>query len=89
MSACATRGEVAAHRASPLSKRNTNDAHVFACDSCSSNSKIVGVSSTARRKRNQAFSGTWRTVRVGTSLKSTATMPNPPAWISKSIARSA
>ena len=49
------------HPAAPASNRNPSEAQLFAFDSCSSSTRIVGVSSTARRKRNHASSGTCRT----------------------------
>src|ERR1700684_1305566 len=72
----------------PASNRNPNEAQLFAFDSCSSSIKIVGVSSTARRNRNQESSGTCRTSRGAISLKSTAINPKPPPCNSKSVARS-
>src|SRR5271156_1261838 len=74
--------------AAPASSRNPNEAQLFAFDSCSSSIRIVGVSSTARRKRNQESSGTWRTSRGAISLKSTAINPKPPPCSNKSVARS-
>src|ERR1700677_2684252 len=74
--------------AAPASSRSPNEAQLFAFDSCSSSTKTVGVSSTARRKRNQESRGTCRTSRGAMSLKSTAINPNPPPCNNKSVARS-
>src|SRR5271168_3977800 len=72
----------------PDSSRNPNEAQLFAFDSCSSSIRIVGVSSTARRKRNQESSGTCRTSRGAISLRSTAINPKPPPCSNRSVARS-
>jgi len=86
-SVCRKSPAVDAHRAAPFCIRSTSEAHVFAFASGSITSKIVCVSSTARRHRNHTFSGTCRSTRGAISLKSTAIIPNPPPWISKSVAR--
>ena len=77
------------HSAASLSTRSTNEAHDLAFDSCESTSKIVDVSSTARRNRNHTFNGTLRTSRTGASAISSTTNPNPPPCNSKSSDRKA
>ena len=75
------------HCADSLFICTTSEAHVLAFDSCSISNKTVDVSSTARRKRNHAFSGTWRTVSGAISLRSSAINPKPPPCIKRSAAR--
>ena len=80
-------GTVRSQQAPSASIRNPKEAQVFAFDSCSKSTKTVGVSSTARRKRNHDSSGTCRTNRGEISLRSTAINPNPPPCKTKSVAR--
>src|ERR1700683_2367908 len=75
------------HRAGSASIRKTSEAQVLAFDSGSSTTRIVGVSSTARRKRNQTSSGTWPSTSARISLRSRAMKPKPPPCKSRSVAR--
>src|ERR1700693_5932721 len=67
--------------------RRTSEAQVLAWDSGSTTIRMVGVSSTARRKRNQVSSGTCRNNCARISPKSSAIKSNPPPCKSKSVAR--
>jgi len=77
------------HVVSRARSRSTREAQLFAFDSCSRTRRIVGVYSTARRKRNHTGRETERTTCVGVSLRSSAIKPKPPPWISRSVARRA
>src|SRR5499427_4452550 len=69
--------------------RRTNDAQLFAHDSSPSRSKIVGVFSTARRKRNHMLKLIRRASTHEIPPRSKTTTPHPPLCKSRSVVLSA
>src|SRR5215469_1598985 len=69
--------------------RRTNDAQLFAHDSSPSRSRIVGVFSTARRKRNHILKLIRRVSTQEIPPRSKTTTPHPPLCSSRSVVFSA
>src|SRR6266576_1125615 len=72
-----------------LWQRRTSEAQLFAHDSSPSRSRIVGVFSIARRKRNHVLNSMRRASTQETSLRSRTTTPQPPPCSSRSVVFSA
>src|SRR5690242_1884466 len=72
-----------------LWQRRTSEAQLFAHDSSPSRSKIVGVFSIARRKRNHVLRSMRRASTQEISPRSKTTTPHPPLCNSRSVVFSA
>src|ERR1700739_4377848 len=72
-----------------LWQRRTSEAQLFAQDSSPSRSRIVGVFSIARRKRNHVLRSMRRASTQEISPKSKTTTPHPPLCNSRSVDLSA
>jgi hypothetical protein len=68
-----------------LWQRRTSEAQLFAHDSSPSRSRIVGVFSTARRKRNHVLRSMRRASTQDISPRSRTTTPHPPLCNSRSV----
>src|SRR6516225_1999090 len=69
--------------------RSTKEAQLFAQDSSPNKSRIVGVFSTARRKRNHMLKLIRRASTHEIPPRSKTTTPQPPLCKSRSVVRSA
>src|ERR1700694_1892290 len=69
--------------------QRTSEAQLFAQDSSPSKSKIVGVFSIARRKRNQVLNSMRRASTQEIPPRSTTPPPHPPLCNSRSVVVSA
>src|SRR5437763_15576178 len=69
--------------------RRTNEAQLFAQDSSPNRSRIVGVFSIARRKRNHVLNSMRRASTQEIPPRSKTTTPHPPPCNSKSVVFSA
>src|SRR5213083_1964239 len=72
-----------------LWRRRTSEAQLFAHDSSPSRSRIVGVFSIARRKRNHVLNSMRRASTQEISPRSKTTTPQPPPCSSRSVVFSA
>src|SRR5467141_4840388 len=72
-----------------LWQRRTSEAQLFAHDSSPSRSRIVGVFSIARRKRNHVLRSMRRASTQEISPRSKTTTPHPPQCNSRSVVFSA
>src|SRR6266436_111342 len=72
-----------------LWQRRTSEAQLFAHDSSPSRRRIVGVFSTARRKRNHVLRSMRRASTQEISPRSKMTTPHPPLCTSRSVDLSA
>src|SRR5439155_3200874 len=68
-----------------LWQRRTSEAQLFAHDSSPSRSRIVGVFSIARRKRNHVLRSIRRASTHEISPRSKTTTPHPPLCNSRSV----
>src|SRR6266446_8950588 len=66
-------------------QRRTSEAQLFAHDSSPSRSRIVGVFSIARRKRNHVLRSMRRASTHEISPRSKTTTPHPPPCNSRSV----
>src|SRR6266581_8666208 len=72
-----------------LLQRRTSEAQLFAQDSSPRISRIVGVFSIARRKRNHVLNSMRRASTQEIPPRSTTTTPHPPPCNSRSVVFSA
>src|SRR6266566_2715106 len=72
-----------------LWQRRTSEAQLFAHDSSPSRSRIVGVFSIARRKRNHVLNSMRRASTQEIPPRSKTTTPHPPPCSSRSVVFSA
>src|SRR2546430_17144361 len=68
-----------------LWQRRTSEAQLFAHDSSPSKSRVVGVFSIARRKRNHVLNSMRRASTQEIPPRSKTTTPHPPRCSSRSV----